>query len=120
MNGLVQSFSGSHAPALIVIHQYLFLVPKLRLGMPSSTLRVEQSIFLVPKLRLGMPSSTLRVEQSINTDGLKPLGLSLLLQRGALREGIPKRSLGTRKWWATIIGVRVRLIIYRNRQKDYQ
>ena len=75
MNGLVQSFSGSHAPALIVIHQYLFLVPKLRLGMPSSTLRVEQSI---------------------NTDGLNPLGLSLLLQRGALREGIPKRSLGTR------------------------
>jgi hypothetical protein len=34
--------------------------------------------FLVPKLRLGMHSSTLRVEQSINTDELENrLGLPL-------------------------------------------
>jgi hypothetical protein len=64
--------------------QETFLVPKLRLGMHSPTLRVECSsntrngypfypIFLVPKLRLGMPSPTLRVECSSNTRNGYPL-----------------------------------------------
>jgi hypothetical protein len=50
----------------------LFLVPKLRLGMPSSTLRVEQSINKLGKLCLGVHSRTLCV-----------------LQRGALRNSFP-------------------------------
>jgi len=49
-----------------------------------------------------MPSSTLRVEQSIKyglIDESIDIASYVLVfsQRGALREGIPKRSLGTRK-----------------------
>jgi len=42
---------------------FLFLVPNLRLGIPSSTLCIERLVFLVPNLRLGMPASTLCVIQ---------------------------------------------------------
>ena len=73
-----------------------FLVPNVFVG----------NAFLVPKLCLGMPSSTLRVELFVlflfpNSMSKKMyLRVLCILQRGALREGIPKRSLGTREGYS--------------------
>jgi len=65
----------------------MFLVPKLRLGNAVTSLRGDHA-FLSAKRRTVYKYGRLG----------EPIGIVsfILSQRGALREGIPKRSLGTR------------------------